>query len=165
MRHDPPAKVPRAGEHMANAAGGGNKRLPLAVHVMDDGRLAVMDGNATLEAARQLGLDRFPVVPDALLTIDAMIGAESAHGSLDPSREGVLDGLRVARGIVAAGGGQDEVASVGVAFGGDLAKPQAYDDGWHTGMRSAWRAIAEGWSKFSEERRRRVERRSACKSG
>ena len=151
MRHDPPAKVQRAAQHMADAAGGGNKRLLLAVHVMDDGRLAVLDGNATLEAGRQLGLDRFPVMPDALLTLDAMIGAESAHGSLDPMREGVLDGPRVARWIVASGGGQAEVASAGVAFGGDPAKPQAYDDGWHTGMRSAWRAMGEGWSRFFED--------------
>ena len=139
---EPPDRVRLARQHMEDAAGGGGKRAPLAVHPTADGRFVVVNGSATLQAGKERGLDRFPVLLNAVTEVDRI--GKTRPGLEGDRAAGFKEGLARARDILAAGGSPADVAREALARPGSHdADADTREGGFQMGMRSAHHA-AEG---------------------
>lgn len=144
---DPPGVVTRVHAALHDAAGPAVKMPPLAVHPTTDGRFVVTEGNAALEAAKSRGLSRLPVLLNAVSEVDRHLRSADDHARRHPSEagSGTVEGLKRARQILAAGGRAEDIARDAFSRPGARAALGAGDreDGFQTGMRSAFKAVTE----------------------
>lgn len=142
---EPPVSVEKARRVFSDPAGAGEKLPPLAVHPTRDGRFVVVDGTGALQAALDKGMTRLPAVLNAVSEVDTHLrAAERGHATApNDATAGTLDGLKRAREILTRGGKAEDIARDALHRPGarDAAGTGSGEDGFQTGMRSAYHAV------------------------